>query len=140
MQNCPITTSLSKTCFSTLPNSTAGGLFYCKTVREGTLPDYTTETLAGASNYFFVGEWVPNSMAGGLLLQDCTRALFTRLHGGDPVGEASNLVGEKMGGFCPHSLTTRLHGGRGKTTDSSDAGCCRILLHTLYKSRDPLIA
>ena len=104
---------------------------------EGTLPDYTAEALAGASN-IFVG--VGTKLYGGrLLLQDCTR-YFTRQRGGGPGVEASNLVGERLGGFChPHSLTTRLHGGRDKTTNSSDAGC-RFLLHTLHKSRDPLIA
>jgi len=63
----------------------------------------------------------------GLLLQDCRRAIYqtTRRR---PGGESFRILwgGENGGLLPPNSLTTRLHGGRGKTTNSSDAGCRRF--------------
>jgi len=128
--------------FSTLPKLYGGRGFYYKTVREGTLPDYTAEAL---------GEWVPNSTAAGgfftTRLYERERALFTRVRGGGtpPRGVGLRILcgGEKMArGFCPptHSLTTRLHGGEAKQQTPPMPAARRFLLHTLYKSRDPLIA
>ena len=131
MQNCPITTSPYRRCvflrYETLHRE-------CILLQDFTRALYQTTRRRPWRGFRinFVWEWVPNSTAGGFYYKT-VRGQFTRLPGGGAGGEASNLVGKKMWGFCPHSLTSRLH-GRKRQNNSSDAGC-RFLLHILQVTR-----
>jgi len=82
------------------------GLFYYKTVREGTFTRLHGGGPGGGLRIFFVGEWVPNSTTGGLLLQDCRRAgtFYQTTRRSPPRGEGFESSGGKNGEVLPPSI------------------------------------
>ena len=126
-------------CFSTLPNSTAGGLLLQDCTRA---LNQTTRRRPWRGIRFFL--WVSG-------YQTLRRGAFTTLpdYTADAWGVAFRILwGRKWGASAPTFFNYQTARGRGKTTNSSDADCRRfasysrshaILLQRIERSMEVLL-